>query len=298
MDIRHLRYFIAIVENEFNLTKTSQILYISQPTLSMMITEFEMTEGVQIFNRKKGKIIGLTYLGENYYNDAKDVIHRYTQMKQNLHKITKDITGNISIGIPPLILSVVFSEAMPNLILKNPNINFRIREEGAFALKNRLLSGEVDLAVLLQPTHLSKNIIESFEILHSELAVFCSKNHHINHKDTITWQDLHNQKIAIFDETFMIHHQLQDIFDKNNIYPNIILESSSWDFLLNSAKINNDLITILPYPIATLYPNSDFVCKKIQNPLPWKVTLCRLKKEHYGNIENYIFNSILKEFKL
>src|SRR3712207_3899461 len=86
MDIRHLRYFIAIVENAFNLTKTSQILYISQPTLSMMITEFEMTEGVQIFNRKKGKIIGLTYLGENYYNDAKDVIHRYTQMKQNLDR--------------------------------------------------------------------------------------------------------------------------------------------------------------------------------------------------------------------
>ncbi|WP_143931453.1 LysR family transcriptional regulator, partial [Rodentibacter pneumotropicus] len=41
MDIRHLRYFVAIVENNFNLSKTAQNLYISQPTLSMMISDFE-----------------------------------------------------------------------------------------------------------------------------------------------------------------------------------------------------------------------------------------------------------------
>ncbi|VEI47595.1 Uncharacterised protein [Actinobacillus equuli] len=36
--------------------------------------------------------------------------------------------------------------------------------------------------------------------------------------------------MAIFDNTFMIHHQLMETFERNNIYPNIILESSSWDF--------------------------------------------------------------------
>lgn len=44
MDIKHLRYFIGIVENGFNLSRTSQNLYISQPALSMMINEFEHQE--------------------------------------------------------------------------------------------------------------------------------------------------------------------------------------------------------------------------------------------------------------
>lgn len=41
MDIKHLRFFIAIVENNFNLSRTAQQLYISQPTLSIMINDFE-----------------------------------------------------------------------------------------------------------------------------------------------------------------------------------------------------------------------------------------------------------------
>ncbi|WGE56583.1 LysR family transcriptional regulator [Actinobacillus equuli] len=295
MDIRHLRYFVAIVDNDFNLSRASQNLYISQPALSMMISEFEQRENIQLFKRNNNKIIGLTYLGETYYNDAKEVINKYTEMNRKLHKMAEQITGNITIGIPPLILSVIFSEIMPNLILNNPTINFTIKEQGAFVLKNELLLGNIDFAVLLYPEHISKNVIDSFEIHCSELAVFLSPQHPLARKEIIEWQDLHNAKMAIFDNTFMIHHQLMETFERNNIYPNIILESSSWDFLLNLAKINKDLLTILPYPMVDQYP-SDFICRRINKPIPWRVTLCRLKKNNYSNVENYLFDVLLKEF--
>ncbi|VEI47594.1 transcriptional regulator CysB [Actinobacillus equuli] len=55
MDIRHLRYFVAIVDNDFNLSRTSQNLYISQPALSMMISEFEQRENIQLFKRNNNK---------------------------------------------------------------------------------------------------------------------------------------------------------------------------------------------------------------------------------------------------
>lgn len=80
MDIRHLRYFVSIVDNDFNLSRASQNLYVSQPALSMMITEFENRENIQIFKRASGKIIGLTFAGENYYRDAKEVIKRYNEI--------------------------------------------------------------------------------------------------------------------------------------------------------------------------------------------------------------------------
>lgn len=296
MDIRHLRYFISIVDNDFNLSRTSQNLYISQPALSMMISDFEQREAVQLFKRSKGKIIGLTYAGENYYNDAKELIQKYNEMNKNLHKVTKQITGNVTIGIPPLVLSVVFSEIMPNLILNNPDINFTIKEQGAYVLRNELLLGNIDFAALLYPEHISKNIIDSVELVHSELAVFLSPNHHLTQKEKLEWKDLHNEKLAIFDKTFFIYHQLTSTFELHNVYPNVILESSSWDFLLNSAKINKDLLTILPLPIAEQYPSNDFVCRRIKDPIPWIVTLCRLKKNTYSSTESYIFDSLLKGF--
>lgn len=298
MDIRHLRYFIAIVENHFNLSKTAQNIYISQPALSMMISEFEEKEGIQLFKRSNGKIVGLTYVGEKYYLDAKGVIKQYNEMYQNLHSEHKDISGQISIGIPPLILSVVFSEVMPKMILANPSIRFITQEQGAFALKSALLLEQVDLAVLLYPEGISKNIIDSFDIHHSELSVFLSPNHPLAQKEKIDWRDLNKQKMAIFDKSFMISHQLKENFERHNLHPNIIIESSSWDFMLNSVKLNPELLTILPYPIAEQYPSTDFVCRKMNDPILWRVTLCRLKKKNYTSVENYVFDSLLEWFNV
>ena len=238
MDIRHLRYFVSIVDNDFNLSRASQNLYVSQPALSMMITEFENRENIQIFKRASGKIIGLTFAGENYYRDAKEVIKRYNDMRTNLYKSKDCKKGTITIGIPPLVLSAVFSSVLPHLILKNPDINFIIKEIGAYALKSELLLDKVDLAVLLYPERISKNIIDSIEIHSSELALFLSPKHVLAKKQQITWADLHQQKMAIFDQTFMIHHHLKEAFERNNCYPDIVLDSSCWDFLLSAVKTN------------------------------------------------------------
>lgn len=54
MDIKQIRYFIAIVENHFNLSQAAELLYVSQPTLSMMINDFEKRENVKLFKRKRG----------------------------------------------------------------------------------------------------------------------------------------------------------------------------------------------------------------------------------------------------
>ncbi|OOF68745.1 LysR family transcriptional regulator [Rodentibacter caecimuris] len=298
MDIRHLRYFVAIVENNFNLSKTAQNLYISQPALSMMISDFEHKEEIQLFKRSNGKIMGLTYIGENYYHDAKALITKYNEMHRNLHNEHTKIVGNITIGIPPLILSVVFSDVIPSLILNNPAINITVKEQGAFALKSELLLEQIDLAVLLYPEGISKNIIDSFAIHHSELSLFLSPNHPLANKENIEWEDLNKQKMAIFDKNFMIAHQLKERFERYNIYPNIVIESGSWDFMLNAVKLNHDLLTILPYPIAEQYQSSEFVCRKINEPILWRVTLCRLKKNNYSTVENYIFDLLLKLFKV
>lgn len=296
MDIKQLRYFIAIVDNHFNLTRAAELLYISQPTLSIMINEFESREGVTLFQRERGRIVGLTYSGERYYEDAKTVLEEYNRMLNNLHGGLKDIKGTITIGIPPFVLSVVFSTVMPKLILDNPDIKFIIREIGANSLKNELILGNVDIAVLLEPTGLPDNLIETFEIQHSELSLFVSPNHKLANCTEIRWSNLNKEKLAIFDSTFMINHYLNETFERLQIHPNIILTSGSWDFMLNSTKINPNIATILPNTIVSFYPSNDVKCIKINNPIPWRVVVTRLRKNTYSKIESYIIDSLVGMF--
>lgn len=296
MDIKHLRYFIGIVENDFNLSRTSQYLYISQPALSMMINDFEQRESVSLFKRANGKIVGLTYVGENYYRQAKELIAQYNQMNANLHKKEQEMAGDIVIGIPPLILSVIFPRIIPELILNHPSIRFQIMEKGAFSLKNDLLLENINFAALLYPEQISQNVIDSFEIYRSELAVFCSPEHHFAQREEITWQDLHKEKMIIFDKTFMIYQHLKEGFERHNIYPEILCESSCWDFLYYTAKTNKDIVTILPLATSEIYPDNNLISRRIKDPILWRVTLCRLKKKTYSNAESYIFDLLLKYF--
>lgn len=298
MDIKHLRYFVGIVENDFNLSRASQALYVSQPALSMMIHDFESREKVQVFKRASGKIAGLTYIGENYYRDAKELVEKYDQMYHNLHKKEIKLKGKVKIGIPPLILSVLFPKVLPEMIAENSDIDFQITEQGAYTLKNELLAGNINFATLLSPEHISHNIIDSFEIYRSELAIFCSPKHPFASKQEITWQDLHKEKMIIFDKSFMIYQHLKENFEKHNIYPDILCESSSWDYLYYTAKSNNDILTILPLATAELYPDAHLISRRIKDPVLWKVTLCRLKKNNYTNIENYVFNELLRRFEI
>lgn len=296
MDIKQIRYFIAIVDCDFNLSQAAELLYISQPTLSMMVTDFEKREGLKLFKREKGRIIGLTYIGQNYLNDAKRVLAEYNRMFANLHKQSKKVSGVINIGIPPLILSVVFLEVMPKLILENPDIQFNIKEIGAYHLKNDLLLGNVDIAVLLSPNGIPDNLIETYDIQQSELAICLSPKHSLSSKRYIYWQDLNHEKIALFDKTFMVNHLVRAAFERQQIRPEIVLTSASWDFLINSTKINHNLLTICPKPITDLYPMKDIKCIRMKQAITWKVQLTRLRKDRYSELEAYIMDSLLQSF--
>lgn len=52
MDIEHLKYFVVVVNNSFNLSDASKKLHVSQPALSKYILKFESEEGVNLFHRK------------------------------------------------------------------------------------------------------------------------------------------------------------------------------------------------------------------------------------------------------
>ncbi len=94
----------------------------------------------------------------------------------------------------------------------------------------------------------------------------------------------------------MIHHLIKEKCKYTDINLQIVLESASWDFLVNSTRINPQLMTIIPKPTVDNYVLQDIVAIPMENPIPWKVMGSRLKKDNHSTIEEYIFNKILEKF--
>lgn len=297
MDVEHLKYFMAVVKNDFNLSETAVKLHISQPALSKYILKFEKDENVDLFFRKNGRLVGLTPSGENFHANAQMVIHSHDEMLKELRENSKTVKGVVRIGIPPLILTVLFTEIMAKLILLNPQIRFEIIESGAFELKRMLALEEVDFAVILSPSELNPFAYQETVIRQDELTAFMSKNNPLAIKDRLTWGDLKGRNLAIFNESFMIHHQLKRKFEAAKIEPKIQLTSGSWDFLLEVTK-TSDLITILPSPTRKHIISDNFVERHFENPISWTVILTHPTKGHTTILENYVKNSIIDYFTL
>ncbi len=296
MDIKQLKNFVEIVDADFNISETSKKIHISQPALSKMIINFEREENIQLFERSYGRLQNLTPAGENFYYNAIELLKQYDEMMENLRHAAANVKGRIKIGIPPLVLTVLFSEIIPKLILEYPNIQFDIYEVGAFELKKSLVLQEIDIAILLNPVDFNKACIEKVIIADDDLCAYMSSDNKLAANKKLLWSDLNNEDIAIFSESFMINHYLMRKFESEAIRPNIKIKSSSWDYLLHATEANN-LITILPSPMSNFSYYKNLVKVDFYDPINWEVILCRYSKTHYSRIETLIYNELIDYFK-
>ena len=292
LDVRQLKYLIEIVNCNFNLSAASEKLSISQPALSMLIIKFEKEEGVELLNRKKGLIVGLTSVGETFYNNALKVVKHHDQMMEELRRQSSSLNGRIRIGIPPYIVTVLCTEFLRALISKHPSAEYIVDETGAFDLKRKLLLDEVDSAFLLRPSELNPALFHEVLVNSDQLSAFMSASHRLANKKTLKWKDLEGEAMIMFDKTYMIHHKLISKFKSKDVNVHIAMMSKSWDFLIEFVK-NTQYITVLPSPTKNYYNLDDIVEVKFEDPIPWDAIYVYPKKNYYSRIEEQTHQEVI-----
>lgn len=96
MDIRVLKYFVTVVEEE-NILKASQVLHITQPTLSRQLMDLEKELNCKLFIRSNRKIT-LTSEGLFLYNKAKEIILLQAKTINALKNSHEIVSGDIYIS--------------------------------------------------------------------------------------------------------------------------------------------------------------------------------------------------------
>lgn len=272
IEFTQLHYLIAIVDNDYNLTRSAKMLHVTQPALSKSISELEFRQDVKIFNRKKGRIIGLTTIGNKLMKDARKVYGDYIGMMDRLQTSASDDQGTVRIGIAPVIISTVFSDAIVQFIQENPGIHLELVEKGAYELQEMLVLGKIDLAVIVSPS--TFNTINEKIIYRNSVSVWFNKQHRFHKKSgSISIQEISKEKIVTLSNGFMVTYQLKQQFNRAGLYPNFFFQTGAWDLLLNMCQ-NNDLIGILATPIENNYDLRDMEHREIDPFFPWNISIC------------------------
>ncbi|CAM5774805.1 LysR family transcriptional regulator [Labrys miyagiensis] len=149
MELRHLRYFIALAE-ELSFTAAAQKLHISQPPLSQQIRDLEHELGTLLFLRTSRKVV-LTEAGTAFLAHARSIIASAELAATQVRAIGQGMTGALNVAATGSMLLGPLAALMADYQRRFPAVVVGLQEMAPDAQLNALLTRAVDVSFLRLP---------------------------------------------------------------------------------------------------------------------------------------------------
>jgi len=165
MEIRHLKYFVAMAEAG-SLMKASERLRVAQPALSVHLSNLEMDLGVRLVNRSN-RGIELTEEGELLYERATQLLRYHEDAIASLKAKRVSPSGSVSLGLPSTLPGIVTPALYRALRDRLPDVRLYVVEASTAVLHEWLQDGKIDYAILFNipesaGLHITPLYIEDF----------------------------------------------------------------------------------------------------------------------------------------
>ena len=187
MEIRVLRYFLTVVREE-SITKASEVLHITQPTLSRQLSQMEEEIGVKLFNRGSRKIT-LTNEGILLRRWAEEILQLVDKTERELIEQDEQVEGKISIGCGETASVQLLPKLFQEFREKYPRIRFDIFTATADLVKEQMDKGLIDIGLLLEPIDMEKYDFIRLDIK-EKWVVLMRPDDLLAQKEVVTAKDL------------------------------------------------------------------------------------------------------------
>ena len=155
MDIRVLRYFIAVVETK-SVTAAAEALHITQPTLSRQFKELEDELGKKLFERGSRRIT-LTDAGELFYRRALMILELFNNTKAEIGAKNDEISGTISIAMGESPVLNFLAHNLTELKQKYSKLKFNIVSCNDDTVRYLLKTEVCDFGVMISASEIGLN---------------------------------------------------------------------------------------------------------------------------------------------
>ena len=174
--LQQLRILKAIA-TEKNFTKASELLYLSQPSLSKQLKTLEKNLDVLLINRKKNKI-SLTENGKVFLEYSERILALCEESCRALIDLKNGERGNLTVGASQTIGTYLMPRVLALFAQNYPQIDLKVQVNSTRIIAKNIINREIDIAVVGGeiPDELKKNLsIENF--VEDEFSLIVSRSH-------------------------------------------------------------------------------------------------------------------------
>ncbi|MEL7623204.1 MAG: LysR family transcriptional regulator [Clostridiales bacterium] len=218
MKLQQLRYFQAACRYGSTL-HAAEALHISQPTVSMAIKELEQEFGLTLITRQY-KGFSLTHEGKTFL----ELTERLLDYADNVVQIMRDLGQKrnlIRLGMPPMIGSILFPMIYVDFGRKHPEVNFTTAESGSRMLLQQLNDNLLDMVFVPHTGPLPAEY-GAIPVMCMETVCCVSKEHRLAKNQSITVEDLRNEPLVMFRNSFFQNELISQMFERRSIEPKVL----------------------------------------------------------------------------
>jgi LysR family nitrogen assimilation transcriptional regulator len=169
MELRQLRYFVAIVDHG-SLSRAALVLHVAQPALTQQLRQLEEELGVQLLHRSAQGVLS-TDAGKIFYEHAQAILKQVADARSAVTQSTERPSGSVTLGLPHSISGALALPLLTAARAQYPEITLQLTEELTGNLAEQLKSGRVNLAVLFDDGQLVQ--FATTPLVEEELRFIC-----------------------------------------------------------------------------------------------------------------------------
>ena len=221
MELRHLKYFVAVAEAE-NITRAAERLHVSQPPLSRQIHDLEHELGVTLFERGP-KAVRLTKAGKLFLPEAKAVLQRAEEALRSVKNVRAQ---ELNVGYAPSPTLEVLPAALRLYRKADPNVQVLLHDLSTGEMLSGLRDESLDLALLVIDHARTTPDIRVEKLTEFPMGVLLPLDHPLSRAKAIKVSEIASEDFVAYSEKEYpdYHKFLNKLFQPTKRKPRVATE--------------------------------------------------------------------------
>lgn len=276
MDLRQLRYFVAVAE-EGSFTRAAQRCQVAQPSLSQQIINLEDELGQPLFLRR-ARHVELTEAGREAFEQAREVLAKAENLRDVFTRRSELNEGSVTLGVIPTIGPYLLPPTLTAFTRDFPGISIQIREARTSELITMIGKGEIELAIASDVAVADRRRagLAVRELFRESLLLAAPRGHRLATADrTLPVESLPTEEMILLSEGHCLAEQVLTICRMNRAQSRIECGQLESLLALVAAGLG---IAFVPEMSVRERPEKHVVYRKLGPPEPQRVISVVRKK--------------------
>jgi DNA-binding transcriptional LysR family regulator len=196
MELRHLRYFIVVAEEQ-NVTRAAARLHLSQPPLTRQIHDLESELGVALFTRS-GKTIRLTDAGRVFLEEARASLRRVEEGVRKARDVASGAQGELHLGYAPTPTVEILPKLLKTFRKQFPHVRVILHDYSSPEMLAGLRDGRLHAALMMQPSTQAGRGLSFWALKSYPVGIALPTNHPLARRRKVSLDDACAQPIVAY----------------------------------------------------------------------------------------------------